>query len=178
MGRLKNYSWGIAFLFALLFSTFSCKQEQKSQPKVEAVETMADTIITPVKVIPVEVVDGLHIRLEERLPKEILVDSSFLDFKEWLRFEKETYTLLLPTDGKVLEWKDQLLPGHVDSPMISKELNGLRSYLPVKSIGESQWNFTRRNDSLIVTDISGSSYWLWQTDIKATNGILHILKRL
>lgn len=179
----KNYRSKILFTLAGAIVLVGCKQEVQPAAAPPAVKVSIDSTIvaaSPKLVIS----NGLHERINQRLSPELSNDSSYLDFEDWLRYEQGPFTFMMPGfdnnqlkgDTDQLNWKDYLLAQELGSPYIAAELNGLRTFFSLKSEGEALWTFSRQADSLIVSNAKGDRYLLWQTDIKAANGLLHTLR--
>ncbi|WP_374957436.1 hypothetical protein [Gilvibacter sp.] len=179
MWTAKNY--GILSLLCLLFA--ACKQEVKPAPAAAEVAELQDTLSSPAIAEKLAVHDGLHLRLAERVDKGKAESTNYKAFIEQLKYSNSQHTLVIPKAAlgpcencPPLDWNDYLLKQVLGTPQLMKEINGFRPQLGVKSENGKQWIFTRATDSLLVREQSGQLYLLWQTDIRASNGLLHILK--
>lgn len=173
--------YGILLLLGVLF--IACKQEVKPAPAAAEEVELQDTLSSPAIAEKVAVDDGLHLRLAERVDQGRSESTNYKVFIEQLKYSKAQYTLVIPKGGlgpcencPTLDWNDYLLKQSLGTPQLMKEINGFRPQLGVKSVSGKQWIFTRATDSLLVREQSGQLYLLWQTDIRASNGLLHILK--
>lgn len=181
MWGLKNYVFLIGVVCLLLLLVLACRNESASKPEMQPAVEVKDTVSSPPVKAKVEIADGLHLRLRERLSDTLLTDSIYLEFDSWLRYQEGPLTLFLPEGGLAAcndcpEWTDLLLNGAVDSGEISTQFNGIRQDFSLKSYTDHNWVFTKEGDSLLVRDYLGNPYLLWQTDIQASNGLLHLLK--
>lgn len=172
-------------LLALIVLLSNCKQEQAAKVVEEAPLVVIDTTVLPEEKPKIEIEGGLHQRITQRLDSMLIKEQHYQGFVDWLRFEAGPFTAVLPRpafdgcdDCSAMNWKDYLLDESLDSPTIARELNGLRTQFTAKSTSGKTWTFHKASDSLLVTDFNEKVYLLWQTDITATNGLLHILKPL
>ncbi|MDC7998539.1 hypothetical protein [Gilvibacter sediminis] len=178
MRAAKKYL--ILLVWSLLL--FSCKQEKAEVPVERVAAPAIDTIAPPPPPIKVAVVDGLHLRLAERLSDQAREDSTYMRFADALKFSSGEKTLLVPSsmlsrkDCKDTNLDDYLLEQSLGSPQIMEELNGFRPRFSAMSTSGKEWVFSRASDSLLVEDPSGKRYLMWQTDIRAANGLLHLLR--
>ncbi|WP_435579742.1 hypothetical protein [Gilvibacter sp.] len=178
MRAAKNY------LILLLLGTvlYSCKQEVAAVAAEDVAAPFVDTIAPPPPPVKVEVADGLHLRLAERMDADSAQDSTYLLFVDALKYSSGEKTLLVPRtllsckDCKDLKWEDYLLEQPLGSPQIMEDLNGFRTRFSAMSASGKEWVFSRASDSLLVEDPSGTQHLMWQTDIRASNGLLHLLR--
>ena len=174
----KNY------LILLLLCTvlYSCKQDVASVESEDAAAPVVDTIAPPPPPVKVAVADGLHLRLAERMNADSAQDSIYLLFSEALKYSSGEKTLIVPNaslsckDCMDLNWEDYLLEQSLGSPQIMEELNGFRTRFSATSASGKEWVFSRASDSLLVEDPTGALHLMWQTDIRASNGLLHLLR--
>ncbi|NQX76568.1 hypothetical protein [Gilvibacter sp.] len=177
MRAAKNY------LILLLLGTvlYSCKQEVATVAAEYVAAPVVDTITPPPPPVKVAVADGLHLRLAERMSADSAQDETYLLFADALTYSSGEKTLIIPNasltckDCTDLNWDDYLLEQSLGSPQIMEELNGFRTRFSAMSASGKEWVFSRASDSLLVEDPSGVLHLMWQTDIQASNGLLHLL---